>query len=409
LFCPACGTNNEDNVRFCLRCGRQLHDGTASKPDTGPAWSDFVQPVPEPVPEIPMPLPLEPPPMPTLPPPPQVVVGGPKREMPTTMLAGILVAIGAIAAAAFGIYYATQNVDRNSLPIIGAKNTPSASAVAPGILISLTSTCKDTNDQDCNLNWDLTAVKSDPAGLRVEYEVRATGQAGCSVPIKADQAVASSLESAGRPGPFVEGARGRYYPLTSSEGLTQTGGSLSCDQKQQGAWIFSAVTGESFVKLRYPGLPPARVELDPLSVQALPADDPLSVIPVQQTNCQAVDSQPCSGVWEIGPYGVAPDGAPIVFFAVRFDGAAGCQVNWQPDTAGSDALIAKGDRGIGLELADNTGFLLLTSGGGLSSANGPLTCGTVFTGFWRFTPGSVSPLVNLIYPDFPLVQIPIKP
>jgi zinc-ribbon domain len=407
LFCPACGTNNEDNVRFCLRCGRQLHDGTASKPDTGPAWSDFVQPPPDAVPEIQIPLPPEPPPMPTLPPPPQVVVGGPKREMPIAMFAGIIAAIGAMAAVAFGIYYATQNVDKNSLPIIGDKSTPSASA--PGILVSLTSTCKDSNDQDCNLNWDLTAVKPDASGLRVEYEVRATGQAGCSVPIKTDLAIASSLEAAGRPGPFIEGARGRYYPLISSEGLTQNGGSLSCDDTQKGAWEFSAVTGESFVKLRYPGIPPARIEMDSLSVHALPEDDPLAVIPVQQTSCQAVDSQACTGVWEIGPYGVAPDGAPLVFFAVRFEGATGCQVNWQPDTAGSEALIAKGERGIGLELADSAGFLLLTSGGGLSSATGPLNCGTVFTGFWRFAPGSVSPLVNLIYPDFPVVQIPIKP
>jgi hypothetical protein len=324
------------------------------------------------------------------------------------MLSGVVLAIGAVAGIAYGIFYAVENLDKDSLPIVADNSTPFPDA-PEGILLSLTSTCKDTNNQDCNLNWDLTAVTADANRLRVDFEVRATGQANCTVAIQPDQALASARESAGRPGPFVEGARGRYYPLIGSEGLTQTGGTLNCDQASKGAWTFRAVPGESFVKLRYPGLPPARIELEPLSVRALPLDDPYSVIPVQQPSCQAADTQPCTGVWEIGPYGLAVDGAPIVFFAVRFDGSESCQINWQPDSAGHAALVAGGNRGIGLELTGNTGFLPLTGGGGLSTASGPLNCGTVLTGFWRFTTGTVTPTVNLFYPDFPVVQVPLTP
>jgi hypothetical protein len=106
---------------------------------------------------------------------------------------------------------------------------------------------------------------------------------------------------------------------------------------------------------------------------------------------------------------VAGDGTPIVYFAVRFDGPAGCTVTWQNDVTAHQGLVASGQRGIGLELAGNTGFLALTSNGGVSLAPGPLACGEVHTGFWRFAGGNITKTVNLSYPDFPVVQLPIKP
>jgi hypothetical protein len=406
LFCPGCGTNNQDNVRFCYRCGRQLHDGTSQPTQSGPAWQDFVEapPTPELIPEPP-PVLVQPelPPLESLPA--QVVLGVPRRELPIATVAGLVLAFAALVGIGFGAYYALQNLDKDSLGLSGGSGT----STAPAILVSLTSTCKDTKSQDCNLVWDLTSVQAGADGLRIDYEVRATGQAGCSVVIQPDQAVTAHFEGLGRPGPFVEGARGRYYPLTSSEGLTSTGGNLACDQSGKGAWIFSAVTGEPFVKLRYPGLPSGRIELASLAAAQLPANDALSVIPVQQTACETTQRQACTGVWEIGPYGLAADGTPTVFFAVRFDGPPGCQVNWQDDLEGSKAQIAQGRRGIGLELENNAGYLLLTGGGGISSQTTAQPCGTVLAGFWRFTAGKVSSIVNLNYPDFPVVQIPLKP
>jgi hypothetical protein len=405
LFCPGCGSNNDDQARFCYRCGRQLHTGTEA-PQSGPAWRDFVEPAREPEPEPPPPEPPPPPPLP----PPQVVIGKPKRELPIAALITAIFGLGIFGGAGYGILYAVQNIDTNSLPFIGNENNAAAETKAPVILISLTSACKDSKGQDCNLIWDVTSIKAEVSGLRIAYELRATGQSGCSVAIEADNGLTGKIETTGRPGPHLEGARGRYYPLLSSEGLTSSGGTLTCDAKQTGAWVFPTVAGESFVKLRYPGLPPARIELDPVSARGLPADDPPAVIPVQQANCQTVQNQPCHATWEIGPYGIAKDGAPIVFFAVRFEGpATNCQVNWQNDVDANKALIGKGDKGIRLHLGGTAGDLGLTAGGGLSAQNGPLNCNSVFAGFWRFAPGNVSQNVDLLYPDFPDVQVPIKP
>ncbi|HEX5139670.1 MAG TPA: zinc ribbon domain-containing protein [Dehalococcoidia bacterium] len=411
MFCPGCGTNNEDGARFCYRCGRRLSDGSSDQPQTGPAWKDFVEAVPDPVPVevINAPIP-EPVPVPPLPISPQIIVGRPKRDLPLGMIAGIVLAIGAVVGGIAGVFYAVQSVDKDSLPVIGKDNTPQpAGTQAPAILASLSSTCQDTNKQPCNLIWDITAVEAQPDGLRIDYTTRATGQVACNVAIQADQALTSSLENTGRPGPYLEGARGRYYPLRTSEGLTSAGGNLACGASQNGTWHFAPVTGETFVKLRYPGLPSARIDLLPIAVSQLPPPDPPAVVAVQQTTCQTVQGQPCNGLWEIGPYGIGNDGAPIVFFAMRFDGPANCTINWQSDVAANQALVASGTRGIGLELANNTGFLPITAGGGVSIQAGPLNCATVLTGFWRFTAGNVTSNVNMIYPDFPPAQLQLKP
>jgi hypothetical protein len=197
--------------------------------------------------------------------------------------------------------------------------------------------------------------------------------------------------------------------LLRSEGFSNGGGSLACEAKQTGAWVFPPIGSEAVVKLRYPSLPPVRIELAPVAARLLPADDPLSVIPVQQTTCQTMRSEPCRGTWEIGPYGTAADGAPIVFYAVRFDGPANCQVNWLADVSANRDLIARGEKGIRLILAAGAAELGLTGGGGLSAVNGPQACGTIFTGFWRFAAGNLTSTVELAYPDFPNVQLPIRP
>jgi hypothetical protein len=414
LFCSACGTRNDDNARFCLKCGRQLNSGPGTtSSSSGPA--EIVESLAEALPTPPLTAPALPavpsiPEMPAIPVtlPRQVVIGMPKRESPIAMIAGVLVAIAAIAGIAYGIVQATGDFDTDSLPIIG-KTRDGGKGNGSQILVSLTSVCKDTQGRDCNLIWDITGMKVDAAGLRLEFELRATGQASCAVAILADQAIIAAAESSGRPGPFVEGARGRLYLLRNSEGITQTGGNLDCDKSQRGAWTFVATTGESFVKLRYPGIPPARFDFEANTGRPLAANDVLSVIPVQQTTCRTTQGQACTGLWEVGPYGLAGDGTPIIYFAVRFEGPTGCQVTWQSDLAGSQALIAAGQRGIGLELAGNTGFLPLTGGGGTSLANAPLPCGEVLAGFWRFAGGAVTSNVNLVYPDFPVVQVPIKP
>ena len=36
-FCPNCGTNNDDDARFCQNCGRALPDATSGNADAGPA------------------------------------------------------------------------------------------------------------------------------------------------------------------------------------------------------------------------------------------------------------------------------------------------------------------------------------------------------------------------------------
>jgi hypothetical protein len=413
VFCPGCGTSNDDKARFCLRCGRQLYsDDAASDGPRIPA----IDPLPETLlqHETPLPaLPSLPDPLPTasslpLPAslPAQVVLGNPKRELPRALIGVLVAGVAAIAGIAYGVISVAGNLDIDSLPIVGNGGLGGSSA---SILVSLTSACKDSAGRDCNLIWDITNMRSDEAGLRLEYEVRGTGQAGCVVAIQADQAIIAEAQRSGRPGPFAEGARGRYYQLRNSEGITQAGGNLNCDQAKKGAWVFGAVTGESFVKLRYPGIPPARIDFEAGSIRPLSATDPLSVIPVQQTNCRTTQNQNCTGLWEIGPYGLAGDGTPILYFAVRFDGPAECQVPWERDVTANQALVAAGQRGIGLELAGNSGFLPLTSGGGISQQDGPLKCGTVLTGFWRFTGGNVTSSVSLAYPDFPVVQIAIRP
>lgn len=420
MFCSGCGTNNDDTARFCLKCGRPLSSSTpASTPPSTPSINLPPVNLPPEIPLTPPQVPLTPSPLPVLPVPPlpipeslppQVILGMPKAGLPLGMIGGLLFAVLAVAGIAFGLFYAATNVDRDSLPLIGkGKSGGGGGGYTGEILISLTSACKDAAGNDCNLIWDITGMSSEETGLRLEFEVRATGQGECAVAIQADQAMIAASQGAGRPGPFVEGARGRYYRLRNSEGITQSGGNLSCGQAQKGAWIFGAVTGESFVKLRYPGVPPARIELDAKSVRPLAAGDPLSVIPVQQTTCRTTQNQNCTGLWEIGPYGLSGDGTPIVFFAVRFDGPSGCQVPWQSDVAAHQGLVASGQRGIGLELGGNSGFLGLTSGGGLSQQNTPQPCGNVLTGFWRFAGGNVTNTVNLIYPDLPVVQVPIKP
>jgi hypothetical protein len=345
----------------------------------------------------------------------QIVVGRPGKQLPIFPVLSLLVALGVLGGGGYAAYYASEHVDidKDSLPLIGTKDKKDKpggdGGDSPATLVSLSTPCRDAGGQACNLLWDVTSVRPDASGLRIGYELRATGQAGCSVALEADKGVVQKLEAAGRPGPFLEGARGRYYPLMSSEGFGSNGGNLACDAKQTGAWVFAPAAGESFVKLRYPGIPSARIELSPVTARLLPAEDPLSVIPVQATACQTVQNQPCRGAWEIGPYGAAGDGSPIVFFAVRFDGPPNCQVNWQADTTANKDLIARGDKGIRLILGGGAGDLALTDGGGLSTASGPQACGRVFTGFWRFAKGNLTSSVELAYPDFPNVQIPIKP
>src|SRR5262245_3102312 len=98
MFCPVCGANNEAGARFCYRCGRQLTEAGEQAPQSGPAWRDFQQqpPVPVPLPPVPAPPPL--PDVPPLPPPPQVIIGAPPtppRFSPAFLAAG---AVGAVAA-----------------------------------------------------------------------------------------------------------------------------------------------------------------------------------------------------------------------------------------------------------------------------------------------------------------------
>ena len=335
----------------------------------------------------------------------QIVIGAPKKRSPVTPLIIVLVLLGVLGAGAYGAYYASQhvNVDRASLPIIGNK-VPDAP-----ILVSLTRTCADSAGQACNLVWDVTAVTPQADGLRIQYEVRVDGQSNCKVALEADNAIAARLDSEGKPGPFLEGGRGRYYPLVRSEGFTQSGSNLDCGAKQSGVWIFASTAGETSVKLRYPDLPPAQIELSPVAIRLLPPADPLSVIPVQATTCVTSQDQPCRGTWEIGPYGLARDGSTVVFYAIRFEGPANCQVNWISDLQAHKDLLSKGEGGIRLEKPGGGGRSALTGAGGLSTRDGLLPCGSILRGYWRFAAGDLGQTVDLIYPDFNLVKLPIRP
>jgi hypothetical protein len=337
----------------------------------------------------------------------QIVVGQPQKRSILKPLLMAVVAVGVIGGAAFGVYYASQNVnlDKDSLPIVGTGKTPEA---AP-ILATLSRPCRDSGGQPCNVVLDITAVTARSDGVLIHYEMRADGAAGCAVAFESDSAIASRLDSEGRPGPFLEGGRGRYYPLLRSEGATKSGGSLNCGGRQKGEWLFAAATSEQSVKLRYPELPPAQIELSPVAVRLLPAADPLSVIPVQSTNCTTADNQPCRGSWEIGPYGLLSDGAAIVFYALRFEGPANCQVNWISDLQAHQDLIGRGEAGIRIERPGGGGRSALIGGGGLSNRAGLLPCGGVLRGSWRFAAGDLGQTVDLIYPDFNLVKLPIRP
>jgi hypothetical protein len=242
----------------------------------------------------------------------------------------------------------------------------------------------------------------------VRYQARVTGTAGCSVRFFADKDVVASEQGAGKPGPYLEGPQGRMYALTRSEGLLASGGNVGCDTSHTGTWFFGVAGGDTSFKLRYPNIPPVRVLANPPTAAALPvSEQPLSVIPVESSACTAVDNQPCKAAWEIGPYGVMPDGV-VVFFALRYQGTGNCQVNWQADLDYHKAAVARGERGIRLEIIGDTD-LLLASTSGVAAVSANLPCGQVHYGSWKFTSGNVPKSLTLIYPDLPPVAIPIKP
>ena len=215
-----------------------------------------------------------------------------------------------------------------------------------------------------------------PENTQITYEVKATGQTNCQVTVPADKDLVARQEAAGKPGPYLEGARGRYYPLLSSAGFLAAGGNLTCNKTEKGAWAFQTAPGETSLKLRYPGIPAARVDVNPLAGKVLPPDDPISVIPVQSTGCTTAQSQPCQARWEIGPYGVGIDGSPTVFFSVRYDGPPNCSISWQPLLAVHQREIAAQRKGIYLALVGNPpGDLTLTGTGGGVVCNASLRPG----------------------------------
>jgi hypothetical protein len=323
-----------------------------------------------------------------------------------------------------GMYYGAANIDWGSLPIIGqndgkstaeagqATPTPGAGATAAPSqpLARFESACKDSNGRDCRTAFDIISVSSaGSGGIAVRYQLRVTGQQGCSARIAADKDVLAAEQTAGKPGIYLEGGQGRLYLLLRSDGFLASGGTSACDASQSGAWTFAAATGEQSLKLRYPGLPPVRFDMtNPPAARNLPADDAINVIPAESTNCVTVDNQPCKATWEIGPYGFAGDGAPIVYFALRYQGPANCKVDWVSDLEFHKAAVGRGEPGIRLEIVGGVDPLLAAAGG-VASSTGPLPCGVVHYGFWKFTPGDLPQAVNLIYPDLPPVRIPIKP
>ena len=410
MFCPGCGANNEPGARFCFECGRRLLEGEEKPRAEGPAWRDFQTPT---EPELPPPVVIEAPPPPL---PPQVVIGAPKGAGPLRVALVALAGLAAVGGVAAGVYFAATRVDWGSLPLVGEsskaapKSAPTEEAKPPPILASLEMGCKDSGGGDCRLTWDVTGVTSPSEGLSVAYELRATGQPNCRVRVAADKDLLSQGQGSGRPTLYLEGGRGRYYPLVRSEGFGASGGDLPCDKPASGVWTFANPAGEAFVKLRYPGLAPLRLELSagPVAARILPADDPINVIPAQAVQCTTPQNQPCRGLWEIGPYGVHADGSPVVFFAVRFEGPANCQVNWTADLEYQKAAVGRGERGIHLEAAGNPDLGLIAVGG-LALQNAPQPCGVVLAGWWKFARGALASTVILSYPDLPPVQIPIRP
>ena len=320
----------------------------------------------------------------------------------------MLVLVGAVAFAVIRV----ADIDTSSWPLVGSKEDSGGSEVTPskpeGILVSLTAPCKDKGGQPCNLVWDVTGFKQTGDATTVDYEIKATGTAGCQVEVTSDAKVAETALNAGKPGPFLEGARGRYYPLTKSNGFTANGGTLTCDKTQKGTWTFAATTGETALKLRHPSVPAARIDTNPLAVRPLPAADPLAVIPLPAGACTTSQNQPCRGAWEIGPYGVQSDRSEILFFNVRYEGPQGCTINWAPDLVTHQAIVKSGQKGIHLEVPGQPDLTMI-SGGGVAAANMPQPCGQVLSGFWRFQPGTIAPTISFFYPDFPPVQIPIRP
>jgi hypothetical protein len=411
MFCPKCGSNNEDGARFCFSCGQRMTDGGPQTSRSGPAWRDFQPPPPV---QPPVPTPITPPPPVFTPPPiytaPQVIIGAPRRPSAfggVFILFSVLALFGAIGFAAYRLV--DLDIDTSSWPLIGedAKKEPGP---GEGILVSINGPCRDANNQPCNVILDIIDLKVTPDNTQVTYEAKATGQTGCQVTVPADKDVVAQQEAAGKPGPYLEGARGRYYPLLASTGFLLNGGTLSCDKPQKGAWAFRPVPGETSVRLRYPGIPPARIDVQPLAGKVLPPDDPISVIPVQSTGCTTAQNQPCQASWEIGPYGVGVDGSPTVFFGVRYNGPPNCTIAWQPLLGVHQREVAVQRKGIHLAFVGNPpGDLTLTGTGGMASSATAHPCNTVLNGFLRFAPGNLSQTVNLNFWEFPPVQIPIKP
>jgi hypothetical protein len=416
MFCPKCGLNNEDDARFCANCGERMTDPVSqTAPRSGPDWRDFNGPtMPAGVPPV-MPQPMTPPPMPfqtpVLPPAAQVIIGAPARPSAFSGIFLLFSVVALIGAMAFAVIRLVDvNIDTSSWPLIG-DDSKKETRPGEGILVSINGPCKDANGQPCNVILDITALKVTPANTEVTYEARATGQTNCQVALPPDQDAVKQQEAAGKPGPYLEGGRGRYYPLLSSTGFLATGGTLTCNKVEKGVWLFQPIGAETSIKLRYPSIPPARIDIAAPPVgKVLPPDDPISVIPVQSTSCTTAQNQPCQARWEIGPYGVGIDGSPTVFFSVRFDGPPNCSIPWQPLLAVHQREIAAQRKGIHLALVGNPpGELTLTGTGGMASSVTQHPCGQVLSGFLRFAPGNLSPTVNLMFWEFPPVQMPIKP
>ena len=352
-----------------------------------------------------------------------MVVGPPKRELPVRAIVTAVVALAALAGIGGGTYYGATNVDWDSLPIIGKTNeksnaeagqatsTPSAGVTAGPSqpLVRFESACKDSSGRDCRTAFSIVSVTPGNGGIAVGYQLRVTGQQGCSARFTADKDALAAEQTAGKPGIYLEGGQGRFYPLLQSEGFLASGGDSACDAGQSGVWTFAAAPGEPSLKLRYPGLPPVRFDMtNPPAARNLPAEDAINVIPAESSNCTTVDNQPCKATWEIGPYGFAVDGAPIVYFALRYQGPANCQVNWVSDLEFHKAAVGRGEPGIRLEIVGGVDPLLSATGG-VASVTGPLQCGVVHYGFWSFAAGNLPQAVNLLYPDLPPIRIPIKP
>jgi hypothetical protein len=320
----------------------------------------------------------------------------------------MLVLIGAVAFAVIRV----ADVDTSSWPLVGDKEDSSGGDVVAskpeGILVSLTAPCKDKGGQPCNIVWDITGFRQAGDNTAIDYEIKATGTAGCQVDVTSDQKTSEGQLAVGRPGPFLEGARGRYYPLVKSSGFTANGGTLTCDKTQKGTWTFAPTPGETALKLRHPSIPPARIDTNPLAARPLPPADPLAVIPLPAGACSTSQNQPCRGAWEIGPYGTQSDKSEVLFFNVRYDGPPNCTINWSPDLTTHQAIVARGQKGIHLEVPGQPDLPMI-SGGGVAAENKPQPCGQILSGFWRFAPGTIAPTISFFYPDFPPVQIPIRP